>query len=126
MIHHISIGVRSFAAARRFYDDVLRSLGYECLSESPETLGYGAESPAFWLNMSDRPVPADERSGLHICFVAATRKMVDDFHAAGITAGGRDNGRPGLRPDYGPGYYAAFLQDPDGYRIEAYFDEQGP
>lgn len=125
MIHHVSIGVRDIPAARRFYDKVLRPLGYKCLSESAESLGYGNDSPAFWVNVSQQPVPADERSGLHICFAAPTRKGVDDFHAAGIAAGGRDNGRPGLRPDYGPGYYAAFLCDTAGYRIEAYVDEQG-
>lgn len=74
---------------------------------------------------SERPVPPDERSALHICFTAPSRQSVDALHAAGIAGGGRDNGRPGLRSDYGPGYYAAFLSDLDGYRIEAYFDEQG-
>jgi len=59
-------------------------------------------------------------SGLHFCFVAPTRKSVDQFHAAGLKAGGRDNGKPGIRPNYGPTYYAAFIIDPDGYRIEAH------
>lgn len=125
MIHHVSIGVRDIPAARCFYDKVLRPLGYKCVSESPESLGYGNDSAFFWVNVSQQPVPADERSGLHICFAAPGRKAVDDFHAAGISAGGRDNGRPGLRADYGPGYYAAFLCDPAGYRIEAYVDERG-
>lgn len=125
MIHHVSIGVRDIPAARRFYDRVLGPLGYKRLSESPESLGYGNDSPVFWVSLSQQPVPADERSGLHICFAAPNREAVDDFHAAGIASGGRDNGRPGLRPDYGPGYYAAFLCDPTGYRIEAYADERG-
>jgi catechol 2,3-dioxygenase-like lactoylglutathione lyase family enzyme len=125
MIHHVSIGVHDIRAALRFYDSVLRPLGYRCLQDSPESLGYGDAFPAFWLSLSERPVPADERSGLHICFAAPSRESVDAFHSAGIAGGGRDNGRPGLRADYGPGYYAAFLSDPDGYRIEAYFDEQG-
>lgn len=124
MIDHVSIGARNVAASKRFYDAVLQPLGYRCLSDSPESLGYGAKAPVFWINAAEQPVPADSRSGLHLCFCAPNRKSVDSFHAAGLTTGGQDNGRPGLRPDYGAGYYAAFLMDPDGYRIEAYFGEQ--
>jgi catechol 2,3-dioxygenase-like lactoylglutathione lyase family enzyme len=120
VIHHVSIGVKDVAAAKRFYDAALRPLGYRCLSESPGSLGYGSDAAVFWINAAERPVPADERSGLHFCFVAPSRKTVDAFHAAAVTSGGRDNGGPGLRADYGDGYYAAFAIDPDGYRIEAY------
>lgn len=124
MIDHISIGVRNIAASKRFYDAALQPLGYECLSNSPQSLGYGAKAPVLWVNAAERPVAADSRSGLHFCFCASSRKSVEAFHAAGMAAGGRDNGPPGLRADYGSGYYAAFLVDPDGYRIEAYFAEQ--
>ena len=120
MIDHVSIGVRNVPASRRFYDAALRPLGYRCLSGSPESLGYGAKAPALWISATDRPVPPDTRSGLHFCFAAPTRAAVDSFHADGLAAGGRDNGRPGIRADYGSGYYAAYLIDPDGYRIEAY------
>jgi catechol 2,3-dioxygenase-like lactoylglutathione lyase family enzyme len=120
MIDHVSIGVRSVAGAKRFYDAALKPLGYVCLSEAADSLGYGSDAVAFWINAAERPVPADDKSGLHVCFAAPTRKSVDAFHAAALRAGGRDNGRPGLRPDYGAGYYAAFIVDPDGYRIEAY------
>jgi catechol 2,3-dioxygenase-like lactoylglutathione lyase family enzyme len=123
MIDHVSIGVRNVAASKRFYDAALKPLGYKCLSDSPGSLGYGAEAPAFWVNAADNPVPADGGSGLHFCFSASSRESVDAFHAGGLTSGGRDNGHPGLRADYGAGYYAAFLIDPDGYRIEAYFAE---
>jgi catechol 2,3-dioxygenase-like lactoylglutathione lyase family enzyme len=123
MIDHVSIGVRNIATSKRFYDAVLQALGYQCLSESPESLGYGAKGPALWISATDRPVPPGPRSGLHFCFAAPNRKAVDTFHAAGLACGGRDNGRPGLRADYGAGYYAAYLIDPDGYRIEAYFAE---
>lgn len=123
MIDHVSIGVRNIAASKRFYDAALQPLGYQCLSDSAESLGYGAKAPTLWVNAADRPVPADARSGLHFCFSAPSRKAVDAFHAGGLTTGGRDNGPPGLRADYGAGYYAAFLIDPDGYRIEAYFAE---
>jgi catechol 2,3-dioxygenase-like lactoylglutathione lyase family enzyme len=120
MIHHVSIGVQDIPATKRFYDAALAPLGYQCLSESPGSLGYGKEAVAFWISATERPVPADEQSGLHFCLVAPSRKSVDAFHAAAISAAGRDNGGPGLRADYGDGYYAAFVVDPDGYRIEAY------
>lgn len=124
MIDHVSIGVRNVAASKRFYDAALQPLGYQCLSGSPESLGYGPKAPALWVNAAERPVPADSASGLHFCFSAPNRKSVDAFHAAGLASGGSDNGPPGLRPDYGAGYYAAYLIDPDGYRIEAYFAEK--
>jgi len=120
MINHVSIGVRSLAEARRFYDAVLEPLGYRCLSESEGGLGYGKSSAALWLLPTKHPVAPDQRSGLHLCLDAPSRKSVDAFHAAALAAGGRDNGAPGLRADYGPNYYAAFVIDPDGYRIEGY------
>ena len=83
-------------------------------------LGYGAAEPSWWLNLTNRPVPRDAKSGVHFSFTAPTTASVDAFHAAALRAGGTDNGPPGLRPDYGPGYYAAFIVDPDGYRIEAH------
>jgi catechol 2,3-dioxygenase-like lactoylglutathione lyase family enzyme len=120
VIAHISIGVRDLAAARRFYDAALAPLGYRCLYPRDEMAGYGNESADFWLNQTAHPVPADPKSGLHICFDAPSRASVDAFHAASMAAGGSDNGKPGLRAAYGPNYYAAFVIDPDGYRIEAY------
>ena len=84
------------------------------------SLGYGDSAIYFWVNEAEAPVAADPKSGLHFCFAAPTRKSVDAFHAAALRAGGRDNGAPGPRADYGPNYYAAFVIDPDGYRIEAY------
>lgn len=120
MLNHISIGVRTIARAKTFYDAALAPLGYTCLSESAGSLGYGKDAVALWILAADKPVPADPASGLHICFDAPSRKSVDAFHAGALAAGGRDNGKPGLRADYGPNYYAAFVVDPDGYRIEAY------
>jgi catechol 2,3-dioxygenase-like lactoylglutathione lyase family enzyme len=124
MINHISIGVHDIAKSKRFYDAALKPLGYKCLSESSGSLGYGLDV-ALWIGATERPVPADDKSGLHICFDASSRKGVDGFHAAALRAGGRDNGKPGLRADYGPDYYAAFVVDPDGYRIEAYCGAKG-
>ncbi len=120
MFDHLSIGTRDVAAAKKFYDAVLEPLGYTCLSESEGGAGYGSKSPQFWIQKSIRPVPADAESGLHFCFIAPTRASVDAFHAAALKGGGKDNGKPGLRADYGPDYYAAFVLDPDGYRLEAY------
>jgi len=67
-----------------------------------------------------KPVPPDAESGLHICLDAPTRASVDAFHQASLSTGGHDNGAPGVRSEYGPGYYVAFVVDPDGYRVEAY------
>ena len=120
MIDHISIGVRDVAKSKQFYDAALKPLGYQCLSKGEGSLGYGAEAVALWISAVDRPVPPDMKSGLHFCFTAPDRRSVDAFHAAALKAGGRDNGKPGLRDDYGPGYYAAFVVDPDGYRLEAH------
>jgi catechol 2,3-dioxygenase-like lactoylglutathione lyase family enzyme len=123
MLDHVSIGVRDIAKTKRFYDAALQPLGYTCVSEGDGSLGYGRDVVAFWISRTDRPVPADDASGLHFCLTAPTRKSVDAFHAAALAAGGRDNGKPGLRPDYGDKYYAAFVVDPDGYRLEAYCGE---
>lgn len=122
MLDHISLGVRDLAVTRRFYDVALAPLGYRCLSEGENALGYGHDSIALWLLAAASPVPADERSGLHVCLRAPDRAAVDAFHTAALAGGGHDNGAPGLRGDYGPGYYAAFVIDPDGYRLEALHD----
>ena len=123
MIAHISIGVRDINRSRAFYDAALPPLGYKCMRAARSMVGYGhgADSISLWVFAAERPVPADEKSGLHFCFEAPDAAAVDAFHAAALRAGGKDNGAPGLRPVYGPDYYAAFIIDPDGYRIEAYY-----
>ena len=120
MIAHVSIGARDVARARRFYDATLKPLGYTCLHSDAGSLGYGEKAADFWVIGTEHPVPADDRSGLHICFTAPDRSSVDAFHKGALQAGGKDNGGPGLRADYGPNYYAAFVVDPEGYRIEAW------
>jgi catechol 2,3-dioxygenase-like lactoylglutathione lyase family enzyme len=120
MFNHISIGVRDIARTKAFYDAALKPLGFKCLSNGAESLGYGTAEVALWIGRTAKPVPADGKSNLHFCFDAESRKAVDAFHAAALKAGGKDNGAPGLRADYGPHYYAAFVIDPDGYRIEAH------
>ena len=123
MLAHISIGVKDVEKSKRFYDAAMAPLGYRCVRPARSMIGYGygTDSISFWVMSAERPVAADEKSGLHICFEASTPAAVDAFHAAALQAGGRDNGAPGLRPAYGPDYYAAFVIDPDGYRIEAYY-----
>jgi catechol 2,3-dioxygenase-like lactoylglutathione lyase family enzyme len=123
MIAHVSIGVIDIEQSKRFYDAALAPLGYRCMRAMRSAAGfaYGAETIAFYVMSAERPVAPEEKSGLHICFAAPTAAAVDAFHAAALRCGRRDNGAPGLRPIYGPDYYAAFVIDPDGYRIEAYF-----
>ena len=120
MFDHISFGVRDVAGAKRFYDAALAPLGYRCISDSAESLGYGKKAVALWIGAAERPVKSNDKSNLHFCFTAPTRESVDKFHAAALEAGGKDNGKPGIRKDYAPNYYAAFVIDPDGYRLEAY------
>lgn len=120
MLDHVSIGVRDMARARRFYDAVMAPLGGSALSAGDGYAGYGTDAPVYWVQAAEAPVVADMKSGLHFCFAAPSRAAVDAFHAAGLAQGGTCNGAPGLRPEYGARYYAAFVIDPDGYRIEAH------
>jgi catechol 2,3-dioxygenase-like lactoylglutathione lyase family enzyme len=120
MFNHISIGVRDIARSRKFYDAALKPLGFKCLSEGADSLGYGEEDVALWIAPVAKPVAIDDKAYLHFCFGAGSRKAVDAFHEGAMKTGGKDNGKPGLRKDYGENYYAAFVIDPDGYRLEAY------
>jgi catechol 2,3-dioxygenase-like lactoylglutathione lyase family enzyme len=121
MLNHVSVGTSSLSAAKAFYDATLSALGYQCLSEDDGSLGYGSKTIEFWVLKSAKPAPDEDASGLHICFTAPTAESVHRFHGAGLANGGHDHGKPGPRPDYGPDYYSAYLKDPDGYRVEAYF-----
>ncbi len=121
MFDHVSIGVADITRSRKFYDAALKPLGFTLLSDGESSLGYGEKAVQLWLGATGKPVKADMESGLHFCFLAKDRAAVDAFHAAALKAGGKDNGKPGVRADYGPKYYAAFAIDPDGYRIEAYY-----
>lgn len=120
MFDHVSFGVSDIKRAGTFYDAVLKPLDITRLSDGDTALGYGEKSAGLWLHAVARPVKADMESGLHFCFQAKSRAAVDAFHAAALKTGGKDNGKPGVRADYGPKYYAAFVIDPDGYRLEAY------
>lgn len=120
MIHHISIGVANIERSKAFYDAAFAPLGYTRLGTRETWLGYGKERVMFSARAAEHPVPPDPKSGLHFCFIAPTRESVDAFHAAALANGGVDNGAPGVRAAYSPNYYAAYVIDPDGYRIEAY------
>ena len=115
MYDHVGVRVRDLAASRRFYAAVLGALGHRENSHGDDYAGYGAGLATFWLHLSDGAAA----KGAHICFAAADAAAVQRFHAAGLEAGGKDNGAPGPRADYGPKYYAAFLIDPDGNNVEA-------
>lgn len=120
MFDHVSIGVSDIKWAGAFYDAVLKPLDVTRLHDGDTALGYGEKRAGLWLLAVNKPVKPDMESGLHFCFEAKSRAAVDGFYAAALKAGGKDNGKPGVRADYGPKYYAAFVIDPDGYRIEAY------
>jgi catechol 2,3-dioxygenase-like lactoylglutathione lyase family enzyme len=119
MIDHVSVAVSDLAAATRFYDAVLATLGIVKLEARPATVGYGKKYPEFWINLRPGMTEVHVSSGAHICFRAREPAMVDAFHAAALVAGGSSDGAPGLRPQHGEGYYAAFVRDADGNRIEA-------
>jgi catechol 2,3-dioxygenase-like lactoylglutathione lyase family enzyme len=119
MIDHVSVAVRDLDRATRFYEAVLGAIGYAKLEVRPGTVGFGKTYPEFWINLRAAMVPVAADSGAHVGLRVRTTDMVDAFHAAALTAGGTCDGAPGLRPQHGEGYYAGFIRDPDGNRVEA-------
>lgn len=123
MFDHLGLPVSDHATSKRFYERALEPLGYALVMEvdpaqaenGEPACGFGPPGePGFWVGREPGTIaPA------HVAFAVPTRAGVDAFHAAALAAGGRDNGAPGLRPHYGPHYYAAFVLDPDGHNIEA-------
>jgi catechol 2,3-dioxygenase-like lactoylglutathione lyase family enzyme len=118
MIDHVSVGVRDLNRAARFYELTLAPLGLSRLVTRPATVGFGKGYPEFWINLRADMAPAPRGSGIHICVRAKSTGEVDAFHAAALSAGGSSDGAPGLRPHDRVRYYAAFIIDPDGNRIE--------
>jgi catechol 2,3-dioxygenase-like lactoylglutathione lyase family enzyme len=116
MYDHVGLKVKDLDASVRFYTSALSALGHELCSRDNAGAGFGPSgAPALWLHLDK-----DSRSsGAHVALRAKDRTAVDRFHASGLKAGGRDHGKPGLRTDYSPTYYAAFLLDPDGNNVEA-------
>ena len=121
MLHHVSFGVRDLVLAAAFYDAALGPLGYRRVFEDSSAVGYGIEDGEDLLCLKLRDKVAAPGAGCHLAFAAPSRDAVDVFHSAALNVGGQSDGAPGLRPHYGPEYYAAFLVDPDGYRIEAVY-----
>lgn len=120
MIDHISLAVRDLKRAEVFYAAVLATLGQKKLREWPDAaVGFGKKYPEFWINVRGTMDRVADDSGVHICLRAPDAASVDAFHAAALKSGGASDGAPGLRPHYYPGYYAAFVIDPDGNKIEA-------
>jgi catechol 2,3-dioxygenase-like lactoylglutathione lyase family enzyme len=120
MIDHVSIAVRDLKAAARFYEPLLATLGMTKLRDWPDVaIGYGKKYPEFWINRRKDMALVAADSGVHICLRAPSIQAVDAFHAAALAAGGISDGAPGLRANYHENYYAAFIRDPDGNRIEA-------
>ena len=120
MIDHVSVAVRDLEASTRFYEAVLGAIGMTAIDVRAATVGFGKTYSEFWINLRRDMSPVEAGSGAHICFRARSTGMVDAFHAAALAAGGSSDGAPGLRPHDGEGgYYAAFIRDPDGNRIEA-------
>jgi catechol 2,3-dioxygenase-like lactoylglutathione lyase family enzyme len=121
LLSHLSIGVSDLARATAFYDATLAALGYARVDTRAGSVGYGlagTDNDRLRLFLS-ATVVVPPGPGFHIAFAAPSREAVDAFHKAALRLGGRDIGAPGLRPRYGPNYYAAFVLDPDGYKLEA-------
>jgi catechol 2,3-dioxygenase-like lactoylglutathione lyase family enzyme len=119
MIDHVSVSVRDLDNATRFYEAVLGAIGYRRLETRARTVGFGKEYPEFWVNMRPAMAAVAEDCVTHVALRVRTAELVDAFHAAALKSGGESDGTPGLRPQHGQGYYAAFVRDPDGNRIEA-------
>lgn len=119
MIDHVSIPVRDLERSTRFYEAVLGALGHAKLDVRATTVGFGKRYAEFWLNHRPDMAPVPPHAGAHVCLRAPNAAAVDTFHAAALDAGGTSDGEPGLRPHFGAGYYAAFIRDFDGNRIEA-------
>jgi catechol 2,3-dioxygenase-like lactoylglutathione lyase family enzyme len=120
MIDHVSIAVSDLGRAVQFYEAVLGTIGYTAIDVRGSTVGLGKKYSEFWLNARPEMTPIPPRSGAHICLRARSTAEVDAFHAAALANGGSSDGAPGLRPHDGEGgYYAAFIRDHDGNRVEA-------
>ena len=115
LIDHISLSISDVERSKQFYTRVLATLDIEQVGETHGWIGFGRNGKGdFWFGVDD-----EAQHPMHFAFLAESRAQVDAFHAAAIKAGGKDNGKPGLRPEYHPDYYGAFIIDPDGHNIEA-------
>jgi catechol 2,3-dioxygenase-like lactoylglutathione lyase family enzyme len=118
MIDHVSVPVSDLQLAKAFYEAVLAVLGYTKLDDRPATVGFGKKYSEFWINLRPNE-PRDDDPGAHVALRAKSKDAVDAFHTAALAHGGVSDGAPGPRGDASEGYYAAFIRDPDGNKIEA-------
>jgi catechol 2,3-dioxygenase-like lactoylglutathione lyase family enzyme len=115
VVDHVSLRVRDLEASRCFYDAALTPLGFGVVRAREGGAAFGVEgADDFWILVGDTP-----STNVHVAFAARDRAAVDAFYHAALEAGGRDNGAPGLRPEYHASYYGAFMFDPDGNNVEA-------
>jgi catechol 2,3-dioxygenase-like lactoylglutathione lyase family enzyme len=125
MLHHLSFAVADLARSAAFYDAALSALGYVRVWADETAIGYGSpggdDKFAIKFRSGEKVVPGE---GFHIAFAAPSREAVANFYRTALEYGGKDNGGSGLHPEYGSHYYAAFVFDPDGYRIEAVINEK--
>ncbi|MEO6873425.1 MAG: VOC family protein [Opitutaceae bacterium] len=120
MIHHLSLPVKNMQRSADFYDAALGALGYQRQFTLRNVIGWGFIDNGDIFSIRLRPKEKImSGSGFHLAFIGRTRGAIDSFHQAALANGGKDNGGSGLNPAYGPDYYAAFVFDPDGYRMEA-------
>lgn len=119
MIDHVSLAVSDLERAVPFYERVFAPLGLAILVKRPAAVGFGKAYPQVWINLRSNMQPLSPDSGVHLCLRAKTVEEVDAFHAAALAAGGVSESAPSLRPHDRVRYYAAFVADPDGNRIEA-------
>lgn len=121
MIDHLAIDVSDLEKSGHFYDNALEPLGYKKLTEAPQE--FGGRLTLGWTDSSETDLYIGlglrNQPRLHIAFRAEDRKRVDEFYEAALAAGGKDNGKPGLRPEYHENYYGAYVLDPDGHNVEA-------
>jgi catechol 2,3-dioxygenase-like lactoylglutathione lyase family enzyme len=115
MIDHIGFEVADLARSARFYDAIFRALGARRMLDSPHAIAYGVNDPELWIVVRGRPPAAGYG---HVALRASGKAAVDAAYAGGLANGGEDDGPPGMRPQYGRRYYAAYLRDPDGLRVE--------
>jgi catechol 2,3-dioxygenase-like lactoylglutathione lyase family enzyme len=124
ILSHVSVGTNDFDRAVAFYDRVLPTLGCKRIMQHPGAVAWGKQYPEFWVQAPIDGKPATIGNGTHVGFFAPDKSAVDTFHEAALAAGGRDEGAPGPRPEYGAPYYGCFVRDLDGHKIEAaYWDD---
>jgi catechol 2,3-dioxygenase-like lactoylglutathione lyase family enzyme len=124
VLDHIGVNVSDYARSKVFYEKALAPLGIQLVMEYGTAGGFGRDGkPDFWIGQGatsfQKGADLAPITPVHVCFVARSRADVDAFHAAALAAGGRDFGKAGLRPEYHPNYYGAFVLDPDGHNVEA-------